>query len=101
VVLKVHIRLFVKPNRSAMETWLEGRFGGSRRRDFRVYVKSNGDTRVFLNRSSERAMTLMSFNGRYAKTVPSSFDRVLGEFCDEFGFLFIVGGRSGWLCSKQ
>ncbi len=98
----VNIRLFVKPNRSSMESWLEHRFGAKRRDDFRLFVLDNGDTRVFLKKSSERATMLMSFNGRYAKTLPSSFERVLREFSEEFGFLLIAEhprtDNGGWYC---
>ncbi|MCH9836523.1 hypothetical protein K0U83_12720 [bacterium] len=99
--MKVHIRFFVKPNRSAMETWIEDKFGGTRQNDFRVFVKANGDTRVFLKKSSERAMMLMSFNGRYANSLPYSFDKTLRDFSEEFGFALIAEDTrtGGWYCS--
>ena len=81
-----------------METWIEDKFGGTRQNDFRVFVKANGDTRVFLKKSSERAMMLMSFNGRYANSLPYSFDKTLRDFSEEFGATKGFGAIPGKVC---
>ena len=100
----LNIRLFVKPNRSAMESWLEHKFGAKRRDDFRLFVLANGDTRVFFKRSSERANRLMRFDSDYATRLPMAFDSVLHAFCKEFGFLIVAEDKrmdGAWFCVKQ
>jgi hypothetical protein len=98
----VHIRFFVRPNIDGMAAHLDEATGCEHRKDYRLRVSQNGNTTVLLNQKSERAMTLLHAGGRYAKTLPSSYEVFLNLFMDEFGFGAIKHDRENgsWLCIK-